>query len=448
MALEGTLRDFSLADIFQLIGIQRKTGILTLKSEGDVVTVSFVDGSVVAADSYRKRLDDQIGNVLVKAGHITEAQLQEALKIQKNTLQRVGRVLVDNKFIRPEELRQALQLQVTQIIYRLFRWKDGEYHFSQEEKVDYDRENFVPISAENILMEGVRMVDEWPIIEKKIRSLDMVFRKVEIDMEVEVDEAASLIEEDMDFHLGEQDKGGKPSGGADSATIIRLSREEGRVYELVDGRLKVSEIAERSRLGEFEACKVLYELLNRNLIAEAAPAAAQAAARKAAPARSSLSAAAGVVLALWAGAMAYRQATSPRPLWPLRAGETESTWSQIRGCISRSQLERLAFAIRVYYLAFGATPPSVETLLDQGLARRSDLVDPWERPFVFRPLEGGFMIAGRDAAGEVGPDLTLTHALPAVGVVSPREPLDPEALAREAETIVLPQRPDPGNETP
>ncbi|HEY8848998.1 MAG TPA: DUF4388 domain-containing protein, partial [Thermoanaerobaculia bacterium] len=27
MALEGTLRDFSLADIFQLIGLQRKTGV-------------------------------------------------------------------------------------------------------------------------------------------------------------------------------------------------------------------------------------------------------------------------------------------------------------------------------------------------------------------------------------------------------------------------------------
>ena len=33
MALKGTLKDFSLADIFQLIGIQRKTGVLTLKND-------------------------------------------------------------------------------------------------------------------------------------------------------------------------------------------------------------------------------------------------------------------------------------------------------------------------------------------------------------------------------------------------------------------------------
>ncbi len=177
MALEGTLRDFSLPDIFQLIGIQRKTGILTLKNEDEMVTVSFVEGSVVSADSLRKRLEDQLGSVLVKAGHITDSQLESALKTQRETLKRLGHVLIDHRYISSQDLRHALQLQVTQVIYRLFRWKDGEYHFSQEEKVDYDRENFTPISAENILMEGVRMVDEWPMIEKKIHSAEMVFRK-------------------------------------------------------------------------------------------------------------------------------------------------------------------------------------------------------------------------------------------------------------------------------
>ena len=49
MALEGTLRDFSFADILQLISLQRKTGVLTLKSEEAVTTVSFIDGSIVGA---------------------------------------------------------------------------------------------------------------------------------------------------------------------------------------------------------------------------------------------------------------------------------------------------------------------------------------------------------------------------------------------------------------
>ena len=51
MALEGTIRDFGLADIFQLIGLQKKTGVLTVRGEaGNLVTVSFEKGTVVFAD--------------------------------------------------------------------------------------------------------------------------------------------------------------------------------------------------------------------------------------------------------------------------------------------------------------------------------------------------------------------------------------------------------------
>ena len=65
MALEGTIKDFGLPDIFQLIGLQRKTGLLTLKHEKENVTVTFESGQVVMADSMAKRLEDRLGNVLV-----------------------------------------------------------------------------------------------------------------------------------------------------------------------------------------------------------------------------------------------------------------------------------------------------------------------------------------------------------------------------------------------
>src|SRR5678810_464717 len=98
MALQGTLKDFSLADIFQLIGLQKKTGVLTLRGGAEVVTVSFLEGDVVTADSVPKRLEDRLGSVLVRSRQIEQAQLQEALKVQKQTLKRLGAVLVEQKF--------------------------------------------------------------------------------------------------------------------------------------------------------------------------------------------------------------------------------------------------------------------------------------------------------------------------------------------------------------
>ena len=68
MALEGTLEDFSLADIFQLIALQRKTGILQLKRNQESVTVKFHNGMVIGADSSPKKLEDRIGKVLEKQG--------------------------------------------------------------------------------------------------------------------------------------------------------------------------------------------------------------------------------------------------------------------------------------------------------------------------------------------------------------------------------------------
>lgn len=44
MALEGTIKDFGLPDIFQLIGLQRKTGVLTLRAKNETVTVTFESG--------------------------------------------------------------------------------------------------------------------------------------------------------------------------------------------------------------------------------------------------------------------------------------------------------------------------------------------------------------------------------------------------------------------
>src|SRR5881296_1544301 len=243
MALEGTLRDFSLADIFQLIGLQRKTGVLTLRGKDDNVTVTFLDGKVVGADSASHRLETRLGHVLMKSGMLTQEQLGRALEIQKETLQRLGFILTHYQIISNDSLKQALQLQILQIVYRLFRWKDGDYHFSQETTIEYDRENVVPISAESILMEGARMIDEWPIIEKRIRSYDMVFRKKLTDQEIVVVGAEDA--DEIDFDESHVARKKKPSSiGVDR---IRISEEEKVIYDAVDGTVTVGDIVEGSR---------------------------------------------------------------------------------------------------------------------------------------------------------------------------------------------------------
>ena len=106
MALQGTLKDFALPDILQLIGIQRKTGVLTMEDHKDKVTVQFFQGNVVGADNSSRQIEECLGTVLVRTGRISEIQLQEALAIQRETLQRLGYVLVKSGYLRKYNLTQ------------------------------------------------------------------------------------------------------------------------------------------------------------------------------------------------------------------------------------------------------------------------------------------------------------------------------------------------------
>lgn len=378
MALKGTLRDFSLADIFQLIGIQKKTGILTLKSGQDVVTVSFVDGNVVNADALHRRLEDRLGTVLVKSGRITEAQLQEALRIQKNTLKRMGNILVENRFIDAQALRDALQVQISQMVYRLFRWRDGEYNFSQEAQVEYDKEHVAPMSAESILMEGARILDEWPMIEKAIRSFGTVFRKAAVE-------------------VSSSPKGGEGPGG-EEAPGVTLNEQEMTVYNLVDGRRTVQEIVERSTLSEFDTCRLLHDLIQRQLLEElrTGPQKSAVAAETTAPAPRTGGAPVLIgigyllLVLVLSGALLYRGRdklaglargeTGGSYLAPLvRAGEVRS----IHVAIARSRLQRVNHALQVYYLLTRGYPKDLTNLVTQKLLKPAALLDPWGRPIQY-----------------------------------------------------------------
>ena len=195
MALEGTLHDFALPDILQLISLQKKTGLLTLRGPEDTVILGFDSGSLVSAESQARRLDTRLGTLLVKTRSLAPDSLTKALEIQGQTLQRLGFILLKNGFCDADQLRAGLDAQVKKIAYGLFRWTDGEYVFDQQDRIDYDHEYFRPIQVESLLMEGARMVDEWPIIQKVVRSPELVYQRVAVGQRVEPAEGADDIEE-------------------------------------------------------------------------------------------------------------------------------------------------------------------------------------------------------------------------------------------------------------
>ncbi len=411
MALEGTLQDFGIPDIFQLIGHQNKTGVLTLEKDEEVVTVSFQDGQIVWADSLNKKVEDMLGTVLVKSGKLTEEELQEALEIQKETLQRMGYVLVNNGFIEKEDLREALNVQVTQIIYKLFRWNEGEYKFKQQDQVDYDKENFTPIEVDSILMEGMRMVDEWPIIERKIDSYDMIFKKSEVVTGEIQEEQAKEDEEELTDLFDDLES---ESGEKEAAEDISLSDQEKKVFKHINGENTVQDIIDRVHLKEFDVCRSLYDLLERDIIEEVIeeePSLEETAEDTTTPSREMeipetlvrILSVIGIVVLVVSGLSSWKN--------PVSFYQTAVNYLPLKNDIglniSKNRLQKIDFGLQVYYLNYGKLPDNLSKLEARRIVGKENLYDPWGRRYVYKLREESYLIHGYTPDGKKSKDLVI-----------------------------------------
>jgi hypothetical protein len=387
MALEGTFGDFGLADIFQLVGLQKKTGVLTVRGEGrQVVTVSFEKGMVVFADEFQRDEAERLGSVLLRTRLLTEEQIAKAVAIQKSTAQRLGFVLVDQRLITRQELAQALQLQVKETVYRLFRWAAGSYHFSPE-PVAYDREIYLPIPAELVLMEGVRMIDEWPVIEKKIPTLQVIFERVPgatvpraapgKPVKADIEDLMAIVDDDMG-----------PGGGSFEHGGDALGPRENAVLGLVDGLRTVQELVDLSKLGEFETCKVLYGLISLNLIRARAEGPAAAAAAPAPAARGRDGGAGREYGIIAAGALLALVAFLFNPWGVVELGfRARESRRESAALVDAVRLRRVRLALEVFRLEKQSYPPTLEKLAESGLLGPRELRETGGAPFAYRAGE-------------------------------------------------------------
>ena len=414
MALEGTLRDFSFADILQLISLQRKTGVLTLKSDENVTTVSFVDGNIVGASTLNQHTEDLIGLILLKRGEVAEEDLQDALQRQGETLQRLGRILIDNGVVTIDTVRSALQQQVLQIVYRIFRWNDGDYHFSQESDIDYDRELTEPMAADHIIMEGARMTDEWPFIEQRLPDRNVVFIHVDSDRELVVVEPADDDFDDLGFSFSDTPKE-KPVVEKPEPVEGQVTPDQKIVYLLVSGVDDIHEVILSSPLIEFETCKALAELMEGGLIRERNQDEIAEVELLNDPVESG-SRRSALKYVPWLAVpflilLGFAFTVMPRnPVNPMFSFKTEFWERYVIQSESWLQMDWLARAAETGFFLHGFYPAGLEELSASGLDPALT-ADPWGRPYRIAIRGDKLMFTGSDSQGQPVPMLIHSRNL-------------------------------------
>ncbi len=129
--LTGQIQKIPLPDILQDLRSRKATGTLTLHREDIAKSIHVRDGQIIFAMSNDAR--DRLGECLVKAGKITQANLDYALTLYRKHmgLKKMGAILVESGLVPPKELFNGLKIQVKDIIFSLFLWREGEYHFKE-----------------------------------------------------------------------------------------------------------------------------------------------------------------------------------------------------------------------------------------------------------------------------------------------------------------------------
>ncbi|MCX8116315.1 MAG: DUF4388 domain-containing protein [Desulfobacterota bacterium] len=349
MALQGTLKDFSITEVIQLIGQQLKTGVLKIRRGNNLVEISFVDGMIVHVYSNYRGKKDLIGEILVKAQLITEEQLERVLRIQKETLKYLGEILVELGLLSKEDILKVITTQIYETIYDLFWWEDGTFNFDLKLVESYKKIPFA-LSTEQVLLNILRMVDEWSEIEKKIYSPYLVFRKV------------PRAEEKMMEVL-------PPQG----LMKQKLTSEQELILNLVDGQRTVQEIIDRSLLGRFNASEILVGLKEMGFIEEVgvrAPSLLKKVGQI--PFRQAL---AFVYYGVFFGSvflvLFYFKPDFLDFLWHSKIERLNFGAPALY--VHRAQVERIKMALEIFYLEKGSYPQKLEELVAADLLRPGDL---------------------------------------------------------------------------
>jgi hypothetical protein len=166
--ITGVLEEGAITDLLSYFNMFRKTGVLTIELDGGAKSLYFQQGEIVFATS--SFTSDDLGEVLFSLGKIEHDALLElrSLVTRKNSL---GKLLVERGIVAPRDLWLAARNQVEHIIYTLFSADSGGFYF---QSVPIEQEQILRLSmnTQNIIMEGLRRLDEKSLFMRKIISLD------------------------------------------------------------------------------------------------------------------------------------------------------------------------------------------------------------------------------------------------------------------------------------
>lgn len=179
MALSGDIDTMLLADLFQWVEMNRRTGCLEVKwqHEWNILEkrIYFQDGVIVFASSNKP--GERLGEYLISKKLLSKENFEKCLKEGKEKNKMMTDVMQSLGLISKEQLTTLLTDLAEEIIYDLFRWETGTFSFTTHPVPEPILQAEIQLRGQGIIMEALRRLDEerkeGPLDEAEI--LDDIF---------------------------------------------------------------------------------------------------------------------------------------------------------------------------------------------------------------------------------------------------------------------------------
>jgi CheY-like chemotaxis protein len=241
VALSGDLGIIPIGAVLQLLQIEAQSGTLLVTDGKTEITIVIRQGLIDLVQARGAGSEFRLGRYFVELGLVTPEDIDRMLR-ERNRAEEpshpgrklLGDLLVDSGRVTPEQLREGLARQSSELVYELLRWPRGRFEFRREPPPSLAESAHLGLPVASVVMEGFRRVDEWRLVEAGLGSFDSVLL---------ADPAA-----------------------VDAVGVDRLAKSERRLLEMVDGEKSVREIIEQSHMSSFDACKILFQLIEARLV--------------------------------------------------------------------------------------------------------------------------------------------------------------------------------------
>lgn len=240
MALRGDLASVDLAQVFQMLALNKKVGLLSIQGT-KLWKVLYFDQRGVTVHHNVHRVLDRVVASLCRTGRLTEPAVDEV----RDHAARMGQPLTDSLlaggYLQPAELEEQYRIELEEEVYDLFFCKEAKFEFHEGADKLEGRDGTVDerffFNCDSVIMEAARRIDEWTYISERVPT------------------TAELLVATAESIDGEQFG---PDGPA--------------IFQLLDGRRNVARIVELTGLSTFQVCKVLSQMLDGAAIAPLDPA--------------------------------------------------------------------------------------------------------------------------------------------------------------------------------